>query len=99
MNDSAAFVRARAAGLDEQVPDAQAIPALIAHLNDEDAVVRLSSHEALRQRTGRDFGYLPYGLPEERAEAASRWEGWWETQRVSTSGQRLAPRSAGPSVR
>jgi hypothetical protein len=92
LNDSAAFNRARAAGLDDEATDAVAIPALIAHLEDADAVVRLSSHEALRDRTGQDFGYIPYGTPGERAVAVARWRGWWESQAVSPSGHWIPPR-------
>ena len=97
LNDPAPFVRARAAGLDDLVSDAQAIPALIAHLEDEDPVVRLSSHEALRDRTRQDFGFIPWGTPEERAAAVSRWRSWWQSQTVSPSGDWQAPRSgSGP---
>lgn len=95
LDDSAAFNRARATGLDDEAPDAVAIPALIAHLEDADAVVRLTSHEALRERTGQDFGYIPYGTPEERAAAVSRWRSWWESQRVGPSGRRLSTRPGG----
>ncbi len=93
LNDPAPFVRARAAGLDDSVSDAQAIPALIEHLNDVDPVVRLSSHEALRQRTGQDFGFIPYGTPEDRAAAAARWRSWWASQDGSTSDRRRVPRA------
>ncbi|MEW4570147.1 HEAT repeat domain-containing protein [Tautonia sp. JC769] len=91
LNDPAPFVRARAAGLDESVGDAQAIPALIAHLEDSDPVVRLSSHETLRQRTGQDFGFVPYGTPEDRAAAVARWRSWWATQSNAPSDRRRFP--------
>ncbi|QDV35452.1 hypothetical protein [Tautonia plasticadhaerens] len=91
LDDSAAFNRARATGLDDEASDAVAIPALIAHLEDADAVVRLTSHESLRERTGRDFGYIPYGTPGERAAAVARWRSWWESQAVTPSGRRLPP--------
>ncbi|RUL86759.1 HEAT repeat domain-containing protein [Tautonia sociabilis] len=91
LDDPAAFVRARAAGLDDEVPDAQAIPELIEHLEDPDAVVRLSAHESLRRRTGQDFGYLPYVSAEDRAAAVGRWRAWWEAQTISPSGQWLRP--------
>ena len=75
--DPSPFVRARAAGLDDQVSEAVALPALIDRLEDPDAVVRLSAKEALRQRTGRTLGYKAWGTPEERAEAVGRWRAWW----------------------
>lgn len=99
LNDPAPFVRARAAGLDESVSDAQAIPALIEHLEDVDPVVRLSSHEALRQRTGQDFGFLPYGTPEERTAAVARWRSWWASQAGSPSDRRRSPRAGNPARR
>ena len=80
MDDPAPFNRARAAGLDANVDDAIAVPTLIRHLGDPDAVVRLSAHEALRTRTGRDFGYVPYDRPEARAAAAERWWAWWQAE-------------------
>ena len=53
--------------------DSQVIPALIERLADADPVVRLAAHEELRKRTGRDFGYVPWASPEERAGAIGRW--------------------------
>ncbi|WP_169972947.1 hypothetical protein [Tautonia rosea] len=91
LNDPAPFVRARAAGLDDSVSDAQAIPALIEHLEDVDPVVRLSSHEALRQRTGQDFGFVPYGTPEERSAAVARWRAWWASQMAAPADRRRVP--------
>jgi HEAT repeat protein len=93
LNDPAPFVRARAAGLDESVGDARAIPALIEHLEDVDPVVRLSSHETLRQRTGQDFGFVPYGTPGDRAAAVARWRSWWAEQSASPSDRRRLPRA------
>src|SRR5207245_4594343 len=43
---------------------------------DEDPVVRLAANEELRQRTGRDFGYVPWATAEERAAAIARWRSW-----------------------
>ncbi len=61
------LVRARSVGLGGREPDAQVVPALISRLEDEDPVVRLAANEELRQRTGRDFGYVPWASDEERA--------------------------------
>ena len=38
--------------------------------------MRLAANEELRQRTGRDFGYVPWASPEERAGAIARWRSW-----------------------
>jgi hypothetical protein len=75
-----AIVRARAAGLADRQPDQVAVPALIDRLGDDDPVVRLTAHETLRERTGQNFGYLPWGDNAERAEAQARWKTWWEKQ-------------------
>jgi HEAT repeat protein len=75
--DAAPMTRARAAHLGDAVPAAVAIPALIDRLEDDDPVVRLSAHEALRRRTGEQFGFLPWADPPERARAVARWRSWW----------------------
>ena len=49
------------------------MPALVGRSRDTDPVVRLAAHEELRKRTGRDFGYVPWASPEERAGAIERW--------------------------
>jgi hypothetical protein len=87
VNDPAPLNRARAAGMDRPVPDVVAVPELLRRLDDEDAVVRLSAHEALRRRTGQDFGYQPWADPAEREPAAARWHQWW----AARSGQAVRP--------
>jgi hypothetical protein len=72
----APLVRARAMSLGYGQPDAVVLPALLGRLNDSDMVVRLAAHEELKLRTGRDFGYLPWGSIEERSKAISRWQSW-----------------------
>ena len=88
----APIVRARAAGLNGAEPDAIAIPTLIERLDDKDPVVRLTSHEALKQRTGQDFGYVPWSDDAERAPFVAKWKAWWQTKRAGA--YQLAPRSA-----
>jgi hypothetical protein len=73
VKDPAPLVRARAVGLGRRQADSEVIPALVDRLSDSDAVVRLAAHEELRKRTGRDFGYVPWASPEERAGAVERW--------------------------
>ncbi len=70
------LVRARAVVQGRREPDSQVVPALVARLADEDPVVRLAANEELRQRTGRDFGFVPWAGAEERAAAIARWRSW-----------------------
>ncbi len=76
LNDPAPLVRARAVGLGEPGRDGEVIPALIDRLDDPDVVVRLSAGEELKRRTGRDFGFVAYADPGERAAAVGRWRAW-----------------------
>jgi hypothetical protein len=39
-------------------------------------VVRLAASEELRKRTGKDFGFVAWASPEERATAIARWRSW-----------------------
>jgi hypothetical protein len=79
------IVRARAVGLDEKQPEWIAIPALIERLNDPDRVVRMTANDGLKERTKRDFGFVPWASPEERAQAVTRWKAWWEERRVQAA--------------
>jgi hypothetical protein len=76
VQNPAPLVRARAVGLGRRQPDSYVVPALIDRLADADPVVRLAAHEELRERTGRDFGYIPWASVEERASAIDRWRAW-----------------------
>jgi hypothetical protein len=38
--------------------------------------VRLTANEELRERTGHDFGFVPWGSAEERSAAIARWRTW-----------------------
>lgn len=72
----APMVRARALSLGDRRPGSQVVPALVARLDDPDPVVRLAAHEELKQRTGRDFGYVPWEEEPERHAAVGRWRDW-----------------------
>jgi hypothetical protein len=72
----APVVRARSIGQGEGQPDARVVPALVGRLEDADPVVRLAAHEELRQRTSRDFGFVPWSSSEERSRAIRRWRDW-----------------------
>ena len=80
----APIVRARALGLDDKQPEWVAVPAMIERLNDPDKVVRMAANDGLKERTRRDFGFVPWAPPEERAKAVAAVEG-------------LVGRPAGPS--
>jgi len=70
------ITRARAVSLGRNKPDSQVVPALVTQLADTDPVVRMAAHEELKKRTGRDFGFIPWGSREERARAVARWRCW-----------------------
>ena len=101
----APLVRAQSVGLSERVPERQALPALVARLDDTDPVVRLAAHQELKRRTGQDFGYVPWDDPEPRAQAVLRWKTWLDDRlgggaTVTRRGRRLAsPQSTPTSTR
>jgi HEAT repeat protein len=78
LSDPSPLARARAAGLGEKLPDDVVVPALIERLQDQDPVVRLSSNEALKRRTGQDMGFVAWSEPDARAQAVGRWRAWWK---------------------
>ena len=79
--DPAPVVRARSLGMGRDLPESYVVPTLIAKLNDEDAVVRMTAHEELKRRTGRDFRYLPWAGPADRTPAVTAWRNWWDARR------------------
>jgi hypothetical protein len=91
LTDPAPMTRARAAHLGDGLPETLAIPALIDRLDDPDPVVRLSAHEALRRRTGQQFGFVPWADPAERAQAVARWRSWWTGRQASLAQSRSIP--------
>lgn len=101
MNDPAAINRARAVAFGQSAPDASAIPVLIDRLSDDDPVVRLASHEALKKRTGQDFGYQPYVEGDELAGSVARWKQWWagtQNGRMVAGSRPVASPQASPQV-
>jgi hypothetical protein len=91
LTDPAPMTRARAAHLGDGLPEAVAIPALIDRLEDPDPVVRLSAHEALRRRTGEQFGFVPWADTAERARAVTRWRSWWTGRQAGLANSRPIP--------
>ncbi len=95
LQNPAPIVRARAVGLGREVPAAVAIPALIDRLEDADGVVRMTACEALRQRTGQDFGYVAWADPSDRAAAVARWRAWWQENQRQRQGQAVMGQQGG----
>ena len=81
-NDKAWINRARAISSTERMPDSRGIPALIGRLDDKDEVVRMTANEELKERTGLDFGFMPWEDSPARARAVTRWKKWWEVQKA-----------------
>lgn len=60
---------------------------LVHALSDDDAAVRLFAAQALRERTGHDFGYRYYETADKRRAAALRWSRWLEDPASSAAVQ------------
>ena len=54
------------------------VPELVGNLEDRDESVRFVSGIALKRLTGRDFGFLSFASPADRADAVRRWRRWIE---------------------
>ncbi len=88
MSHPAPVVRAGAVGLGDDRPDSVAIPAWIARLDDKDPVVRMAANESLKSRTKRDFGFIAWDEPDQRASAVAKWKAWWAGKsRATTSAE------------
>jgi len=81
VRNPAPLVRARASQMGGPLSDEVVVPSLIERLDDPDSVVRLTSFDELKQRTGQDFGYKPWLDAPERAVAVGKWRAWWEANR------------------
>lgn len=68
-------------------PDMEKVAQLVARLDDDDPAVRWAAHEALKQLSGRDFGYRYWASPGDRLEATEQWQRW------AASGAPLSPRT------
>ncbi len=93
----APLVRARAMSLGDRRSSARVVPALVVRLNDPDPVVRLAAHEELKQRTGQDFGYLPWADLPERQAAVARWNDWLSGRPPAGAPSPQAPTKAPPT--
>jgi HEAT repeat protein len=81
LKNPAPLVRARASQMGGPLEDEVVVPSLIERLDDPDSVVRLTSFDELKRRTGQDFGYKPWHDAQERAAAIGQWRAWWEVNR------------------
>lgn len=83
ISDAAPITRARSVSLGGTLPQAEVVPALINRLEDKDPVVRLAAFEELKKKTGRSFGFIPWGGDADRAGAVARWRVWWKERQGS----------------
>lgn len=74
--DPVPAVRYQAASALVKLGDARGFRALVDGLADSDLQSRFKCFQALREATGKDFGYRHDGAPEERRQAVGRWLDW-----------------------
>lgn len=63
-----------------------AVPFLIAALRDRENMVVVTAAESLKLITSKSFGFTAKSSPQDRREAISRWESWWEKNKDSLLG-------------
>lgn len=68
-----------------QAPGNKGLGELVRALDDDDAAVRLFAVQALRERSGRSFGYRYYDSREARRPAVRAWRDWADAQSPGTS--------------
>jgi hypothetical protein len=80
LQDDAPEIRRAAALALAMKEEKQAIPDLIALLEDREPAVMRATYAALKELTGQDFGPSAGALPEARAKAVAAWKDWWKKQ-------------------
>ncbi len=90
------IVRARALSLGDALPLESVAPGLIEQLDDPDPVVRLTAHEELKRRTGKDFGYKPWADQADRLRTQAMWLAWFQSNPARESVTANATRSSSP---
>ena len=80
INSDDPAVRVRSIAKAAKLRDARAIPLLIDRLDDEDGAVRIAANEALKQITGKDFGYRDFDPLYKRKQAVERWRNWLKSR-------------------
>jgi hypothetical protein len=100
MQNPEPVVRARSIARSDRRPSSRDVASLVGRLEDPDPVIRLTAHEDLRRRTGRDFGFVPWGSPEERAAAVGRWRAWLAgSSRSIEAGTKAKPSDSPGAIR
>lgn len=61
-------------------PGNEGLAELVRALDDDDPAVRLFAAQALRERTGQDFGYRYFDSARQRRPAVRRWRDWLDGQ-------------------
>jgi hypothetical protein len=80
------FVRHQAMTLLGDLNAKEAIEPLIQGLGDEEPWVREGAHTALRKITRQNLRFDTHASREQRAEAKSAWEKWWQANREKLLG-------------
>jgi HEAT repeat protein len=78
LGDDVDFVRYEAAAQLGQIGSTAGYRVLVQGLEDEKLEYRFKCHEALRELTGKNFGYSHNASPELRAAAVKKWQQWVE---------------------
>lgn len=78
LGDDVDFVRYEAAAQLGTVGSTAGYRVLVQGLEDEKLEYRFKCHEALRELTGKNFGYSHNASPELRAAAVKKWQQWVE---------------------
>ena len=75
--DENKLVRLEAARAVLEIGAWETVPILLDGLKDQDQSVRFLCIQALKQKTGEDFGYKFSTPAEEQREALHKWQNWW----------------------
>jgi hypothetical protein len=78
LSDADAFVRMATARMLGDMKALKAVGALIDALEDSEEPVRTNALLALKDITGRDFGYDPRAAAPEREKRVKAWREWWK---------------------
>jgi HEAT repeat protein len=78
LTDKVDFVRYEAASQLGSVGSKSGYRTLVQGLDHEKLEYRFKCHEALRELTGKNFGYSHNAAPELRASAVEKWQAWLE---------------------
>jgi hypothetical protein len=77
LEDERPFMRMRAAAYFGEQKSMEAAPYLARLLEDEDPSVRIFSHEALKEISGKDFGFDPvFEDKSSNKDSLERWRQW-----------------------